>query len=1256
MPNNRICPSDEFAQAFRPPCRAAAVAALGVCLMAAGVRAEPNPAAVVENLFEPATLADAAAPAFSLNRDSLAGLRAVRDDGAQAVVRAFPLSATERVDLDLRPLRVVSERTRFVVGNTAGADSPLHFDAGSIVLLCGQVVGEPDSHVYLALSDGPSMGYIQRGATRHEIRPVRPAAGARSDGRVTIRPMTGAFWPDVPLCGVDESFEPITASPAARGFVEPQRGLRRLRLAIETDYEFFRLFNDLNDAAAYIVMLYGAVSDIYVRDVHTWIELSFVRLWETPDDLFNNPDPLVPFRDYWNNNMIGVERDITQFLTGRRNLPYGGVAYLNAVCSFVGYSVAGQITGFYERVEPGPFTWDLIVTAHEIGHNCGTRHTFDGYFPPLDECYPLPGILKRGTIMGYCHVQNGGSANVDLRFHPVVQDVMEAFLVSTGCLDADCNLNGEPDAADVFFGTSADVNGNAIPDECEDCNDNGVLDPQDIAGGSSTDLNANSIPDDCEPDCNANGVPDAMDIAMGTSQDANTDGVPDECHEDCNISGMADLVEINGNMQLDVNRNGRLDACDDCNGNGVPDATELQGANHIWMANWQATPVRRYDGRTGVYTGVFTPDANGGRTDVRIGPDGRLYVTDTFGNRVTRYNVTTGASLGNFVTPGSGGLSAPFGLAFDAAGRLYVSSTGNHRVLRYNTNGTFNSTFVAAGSGGLTQPTGITFGPNGNLFVAGGDHAVREYDGSTGAFLRVFVAAGSGGLSSPRGIAFRPNGNLLVASFDSGWVLEYDGQTGAFVKRLAEPSGQIANPWGVRVGPDGVVYVSQYGGDFRLWGVYLNHSELRLNVIRGPGAQMSNPTGFDFVAGGGLDCNANFILDFCDVLSDFSADTNMNGVPDECEADCNGNAVPDRREIIPYGPLFDCDSNLVPDVCDPDTDGDGIIDGCDNCPLAFNPDQTDTDGDGVGDACDSCPLNFNTAQTDGDGDGVGDPCDNCPQLANAAQTDCNGNGVGDVCEIVLGSPVYEHSGSAVGSLFTDHPIAQRLAVAPGAELTGFEVAYLSSTSGGVLDATVSFYASDGDSAVGAGDALLLSESYAIDSIASDRTLRAQIGAPVALPQEIWMEVQFAAPMLSLKPIDGAPSVGSSDGVTYNRATQTAGAGFFELVVLGRVDCNGNGVPDACDPDVNGNNIPDSCEVAVCLCGDLTGDGIVNLVDFTTFSTCFGLAAPGAGCDLAAFVCADVNADGAVDLADFSTFSTLFGTSPATQPPDCVGED
>jgi hypothetical protein len=61
-----------------------------------------------------------------------------------------------------------------------------------------------------------------------------------------------------------------------------------------------------------------------------------------------------------------------------------------------------------------------------------------------------------------------------------------------------------------------------------------------------------------------------------------------------------------------------------------------------------------------------------------------------------------------------------------------------------------------------------------------------------------------------------------------------------------------------------------------------------------------------------------------------------------------------------------------------DADEDGVPDAIDNCPTAYNPDQTDDDADGVGDACDNCPTHYNPDQADNDDDGHGDVCDLCP--------------------------------------------------------------------------------------------------------------------------------------------------------------------------------------------------------------------------------------------------------------------------------------
>ena len=73
--------------------------------------------------------------------------------------------------------------------------------------------------------------------------------------------------------------------------------------------------------------------------------------------------------------------------------------------------------------------------------------------------------------------------------------------------------------------------------------------------------------------------------------------------------------------------------------------------------------------------------------------------------------------------------------------------------------------------------------------------------------------------------------------------------------------------------------------------------------------------GADIAAAISIDCQPNDLPDECDIALGTSGDCDSDGVPDECEPDCNTNGHPDDCDLA-QGTSVDCNTNGVPDECD----------------------------------------------------------------------------------------------------------------------------------------------------------------------------------------------------------------------------------------------------------------------------------------------------------------------------------------------------
>ncbi|MFO0840160.1 MAG: hypothetical protein U1D55_16755 [Phycisphaerae bacterium] len=129
--------------------------------------------------------------------------------------------------------------------------------------------------------------------------------------------------------------------------------------------------------------------------------------------------------------------------------------------------------------------------------------------------------------------------------------------------------------------------------------------------------------------------------------------------------------------------------------------------------------------------------------------------------------------------------------------------------------------------------------------------------------------------------------------------------------------------------------------------------------------------------------------------------------------------------------------------------------------------------------------------------------------------------------------------------------------------------------------------------------------------------------------------------ITLANVSAVTTFGAPDGALFTTAQVNPNAASAHFIGCGAIDCNNNGIGDACDiaqgvaRDLNANGIPDSCEGCVT---DLTADGRTDEADlglfFAAWNSCGGDANWCAACDY--------NRNGCVDESDLGILLADFG--------------
>ncbi len=410
--------------------------------------------------------------------------------GASLVVEDVPLAPGAPAALELFRFAAFAPGARVALHGPGGTDL---VPAPDSLRFRGTVAGDPWSRAFLTVrANGNVRGLVVAGGRlwlfndhlageaqpELQLRELDPERLGRDFACLT----DGSLRPPAPTPARAASPVGLPAAPAGTAY--------HARVAIETDFEYFQLFGEPDAAADYAADLLAFSSGIYAAEVETDLTITFLSLWTTSSDPWTQSGAvcsLLQFGRYWNDNYGGEAGgdvySVAHFLSGKN--AGGGVAWVGVLCegafnydhngacpglspeldNYGGpYGFSGNLDGDFDPGS-GQVVWDLVVASHEIGHNFNSPHThcYDGIGgpDPVDMCYgsepgcysgptelpcPNPGS-GCGTLMSYCHLLEGGIANMAPSFglgHPWgvdperVPDRMHDFAVAAEANRPEC--------------------------------------------------------------------------------------------------------------------------------------------------------------------------------------------------------------------------------------------------------------------------------------------------------------------------------------------------------------------------------------------------------------------------------------------------------------------------------------------------------------------------------------------------------------------------------------------------------------------------------------------------------------------------------------------------------------------------------------------------------------------------------------------------------------------------------------------------
>lgn len=217
---------------------------------------------------------------------------------------------------------------------------------------------------------------------------------------------------------------------------------------------------------------------------------------------------------------------------------------------------------------------------------------------------------------------------------------------------------------------------------------------------------------------------------------------------------------------------------------------------------------------------------------IAVGPDGSVYVTDTWNHRIQKFTgegqpVTMWGQYGQPLPEDPATRDSfwgPRGVAVDSDGRVYVADTGNKRIVIFDADGNYLSEFGTTGfdPGQFDEPVGVAVGDDGTVYVTDTwNQRIQTFTPSEDG--TVFVPALQWDVNAWFGqsldnkpfIAVDANGNVFITDPEGFRIIQFTSD-GQFVRTWGDygvNADEIGLAAGVTVDALGNVWVTDAGNN-----------------------------------------------------------------------------------------------------------------------------------------------------------------------------------------------------------------------------------------------------------------------------------------------------------------------------------------------------------------------------------------------------------------------------------------------------------